>query len=59
MKMLNNFKRGVKKLSRGMLDSALWGMAFGAGYKFGNSMAKRIDSGISNGIRSAIMPKDE
>ncbi|MDC0055790.1 hypothetical protein OAJ94_01910 [Deltaproteobacteria bacterium] len=57
--MLNNFKGGVKKLSRGMLDSALWGMAFGAGYKFGNSMAKRIDSGISNGIRSAIIPKDE
>jgi hypothetical protein len=59
MKMLNNFRGGAKNLSRMMLDSALWGMAFGAGYKFGNSMAKRIDSGISNGIRSAIMPKDE
>ncbi|MBT7937968.1 MAG: hypothetical protein HN696_02250 [Euryarchaeota archaeon] len=57
--MLNNFRGGVKGLSRKMLDSALWGMAFGAGYKFGNSMAKKIDSSISNGIRSMLMPKAE
>jgi len=56
---LNNFRGGVKGLSRKMLDSALWGMAFGAGYKFGNSMAKKIDSSISNGIRSMLMPKAE
>ncbi len=59
MKILNSFRGGFKKLSGRMLDWGISGIAFGAGYKFGNSMAKRIDSGISNGIRSAIMPKEE
>jgi len=59
MNILKSFKGGIKNLSGRMLDWGISGIAFGAGYKFGNSMAKRIDSGISNGIRSAIIPKEE
>jgi hypothetical protein len=42
-----------------MFNMAIIGLALGSGYKFGLTVAEKIDTGISNGIRSAIMPKDE
>jgi hypothetical protein len=42
-----------------MFNMALVGLALGSGYKFGISVAEKIDNGISNGIKAAVSTKEE
>ena len=48
-----------KILFSSMFNMALVGLALGSGYKFGISVAEKIDNGISNGIKAAVSTKEE
>ena len=49
----------LKLLAIGMFDMAIIGLALGSGYKFGLTVAEKIDTGISNGIKSIVPSGDE
>ena len=48
-----------KLLFSSMFNMALIGLALGSGYKFGLTVAEKIDTGISNGIKAAVPTKEE
>jgi hypothetical protein len=49
----------LKLLVSSMFDMAIIGLALGSGYKFGLTVAEKIDTGISNGIKSVMPSSDE
>ena len=49
----------LKLLVSSMFNMAIIGLALGSGYKFGLTVAEKIDTGISNGIKSIVPSGDE